>query len=598
MSLLLWSRLLRTNTLVLLVAPALVLASSAQAVDIWTVGVDNTRQGWNRSETVLKAANVPRLKKIRDFPVDEKIDVSPLVVGDKLYAFTMTNTAYVFDVNTGAELVKRPLAAPFDPADIANPPEKGMDLHNMYRNWGITATPVIDVATNTLYVTTFGKPNAASQNTERNNMLWILDASTLANKKPPVLIAGDADNGVGGIANGFTTPYQKMRAGLGLLTEAGGNKAVVVSFSINGENPNGPGHGFVVTYDVRGLDRDPGFTPTPAIWNVTPGGGAGGVWMSGSGPAIDADDIYLATGNGMDPGTKPNNFAESFVKLRYTAGVSGANHGKPTLAVIDYWGAFSDFDRRDKAAPQDRGAAQDQDLGSAGVVLIPARGNLIGGGKDGILYNLNKDNLGKSTWDPHFNLPFVATYLPNAPNGPAGLPTNTAADPNWPIVKLDRNLPAQTPTGKSYHIHGTPVYMERASSGILFVWGENERLKAYNYDFATKRIASFSAQGMQVASGNDPGMPGGRLVVSSNGPSPGTGVVWGTYPVLGDANSKVVPGALVAYDATPAANGKLTQLFHSKPDELGLFAKYSTPVVANGKVYVGTFSNKVVQYGL
>ena len=41
--------------------------------------------------------------------------------------------------------------------------------------------------------------------------------------------------------------------------------------------------------------------------------------------------------------------------------------------------------------------------------------------------------------------------------------------------------------------------MERANSGLVFVWGENERLKAYNYDFATKRIASFSAQGTQVA---------------------------------------------------------------------------------------------------
>ena len=159
-----------------------------------------------------------------------------------------------------------------------------------------------------IYVTTFGKPNAASQNTERNNMLWILDANTLADKKPPVLIAGNADNGGGGIANGFTTPYQKMRAGLGLLTDAGGNKAVVVSFSINGENPHGPGHGFVVAYDVRGLNRDAGFAPTPAIWNVTPGGGAGGVWMSGSGPAIDGDDIYLATGNGMDPGTNARQF--------------------------------------------------------------------------------------------------------------------------------------------------------------------------------------------------------------------------------------------------------------------------------------------------
>ena len=277
---------------------ALASASLAQAVDVWTVGVNNTRQGWNKFETVLTPANVPNLRKIREFAVDEKIDVSPLVVGDKLYVFTMSNTAYVFDVNTGAQLATpRQLAAPFDPR-----PDPGqMDRWKLYHNWGITATPVIDVATNTLYVTTFGKPNVNSQNTERNNMLWILDASTLADRQPPVLIAGNADNGGGGIANGFTTPYQKMRAGLGLLTDAGGNRAVVVSFSINGENPRGPGHGFVVAYDVRGLNREGGFTPTPAIWNVTPGGGAGGVWMSGSGPAIDGSRHLLRHGQRNGP---------------------------------------------------------------------------------------------------------------------------------------------------------------------------------------------------------------------------------------------------------------------------------------------------------
>jgi hypothetical protein len=585
----------RTTALVAIAVPALVLASLAQAVDVWTVGVDNTRQGWNRSETVLTAANVPKLRKIREFVVDEKIDVSPLVVGDRLYVFSMSNTAFVFDVNTGAQVVTpRQLAPPFDPADVANPPGLGMDLHNIYRNWGITATPVIDVATNTIYVATFGRPNATSPNTERNNMLWILDAGTLADKQPPVLIAGTADNGGAAIANGFTVPYQKLRAGLGLLTSAEGNKAVVISFSINGENPRGPGHGFVVAYDVRGLHRAAGFTPTPAVWNVTPGGGAGGVWMSGSGPAIDGDHIYLATGNGMDPGTMPDNFGECFVKLRYTAGVAGVDNGKPKLAVADYWGAFSDFGRAD----------EDQDLGAAGVVLIPERGNLIGGGKDGILYNLNKDNLGKNTWNPQFNLPFVATYLPNAPNGPAGLPTTTPVNPNWPIVNRDRNIPAQTPTGKSHHIHGTPVYMEQATGGIVYLWGENERLKAYNFDFATKRITGFRGEGTQFASGTMPapgGMPGGRLVVSSNGTTPGTGVVWGVYPTQGNANAAVVPGALVAYHATMVVKGTMRQLFHSETDAantLGNFAKYATPVVANGKVYVATFSKKVVQYGL
>ena len=582
----------RARVQVMIAGPFLFSALSVQAVDVPTVGVNNTRQGWNKFETVLTPANVPRLRKIHEFIVDEKIDVSPLVVGNKLYIFTMKNTAFVFDVNTGAQLAVRQLAAPFNPADIANPPGKGMDLHNIYNNWGVTATPVIDVATNTIYATTFGKPNAGSSNLERNNMLWILDANTLADKKPPVLIAGNADNGGGAIANGFTIPYQKMRAGLGLLTDAGGNKAIVVSFSINGENPNGPGHGFVVAYDVRGLDRAAGFTPTPAIWNVTPGGGAGGVWMSGSGPAIDGNDIYLATGNGMDSGTKPGNFAESFVKLRYTAGVANINNGKPKLDVNDFWGAFSDFARADT----------DQDLGAAGVFLIPERGNLVGGGKDGILYNLNKDNLGKNKWDPQFNLPFVATYLPNAPNGDAGLPTTTPPDLNWPIVKLDRNIPAQTPDGKSHHIHGTPVYMELATQGIVYVWGENERPKAYNFDFATKRITSFRGEGTQLASGNEGGMPGGRLVVSSNGTVANTGVIWGVYPTQGDANSKVVHGALVAYDAATLINGtQMKQLFHSDTNganNMGDFAKYSTPVVANGKVYVGTFSNKVVQYGL
>ena len=589
-------RLLRASALMVLVA-----AASLAAVDIWTVGVDNTRQGWNKFETVLTVANVPKLRKIREFPVDDKIDVTPLVVGDKLYVFTMTNTAFVFDVNSGAQIVTpRQLAPPFDPLND----DGEMDRHDLYRNWGITATPVIDVATSTLYVTTFGRPNAASPNTERNNMLWILDANTLADKQPPVLIAGDAENGGGGISNGVTRPYQKMRAGLGLLSDNGGNKAIIICFSINGENPRGPGHGFVAAYDVRGLNREAGFTPTPAVWNVTPNGGAGGIWMSGSGPAIDGNDIYFTTGNGMDPGTMPGNFAESFVKIRYTAGVAGVNGGKPALAVADFWGAFSDFVRQQQF-PQDTEDAGDADLGSAGVILVPARGNLIGGGKDGILYNLNKDNLGKDSWDPHFNLPFVATYLPNGPNGQAGLPTTTAADPNWPIVQLNRNLHAQTPTGKTYHIHGTPVYMEQATNAIVYVWGENERLKAYNINFATKRITGFRAEGFEFASGQNElapgGMPGGRLVISSNGTTPGTAVVWGVYPVNGNANTKVVHGALVAYDATTVVKGKLKRLFWSDAipaNTMGNFAKYSTPIVANGKVYVGTFSNKVVQYGL
>ena len=119
----------RTSAL-LLVAPLLISASLAQAVDVWTVGINNARQGWNSSETVLTAANVPRLKKLREFVVDEKIDVTPLVVSERLVVCSMTNTVFVFDVNSGAQLVKRQLAAPFDPR-----PDPGqMDRWKLYHS--------------------------------------------------------------------------------------------------------------------------------------------------------------------------------------------------------------------------------------------------------------------------------------------------------------------------------------------------------------------------------------------------------------------------------------------------------------------------------
>jgi hypothetical protein len=562
----------------------------AVAVDITTAGVNNTRQGWNKNETALVPANVPHLKKIREFAVDEKVDVTPLVVGSKLYVFTMAGTAYIFDVNSGAQVAQRQLAIPFDP--FAQPGQ--MDMWHVYHSWAISSTPVIDPATQTLYVATFGRPSNASPNTDRNNMLWVLDANTLADKAAPVLIAGDADNGGGGIANGSTTPYQKMRAGLGLLAGRSWEQSGHRVFLDERRKSTGPRARFRggVRRTRAGACRRV-FSRHPPSGIRPPAAGAGGIWMSGSAPAIDDDDIFLATGNGMDPGTTAGNFGESFVKLRYAAGAAGVNGGKPSLTVADYWGAFSDFNRQ----------SGDQDLGSAGVFIIPQRGNLIGGGKDGILYNLNKDDLGKNSWTPQFNLPFVATYLPNAPNGGTGLPTSTAADPNWPIVNRDRNLPMNTPAGKSVHIHGTPVYLEGATGGIIYIWGENERLKAYNYDFATKRVASFRAQGREFASGTGPkgGMPGGRLVVSSNETTPHSAVVWGVYPVQGDANTAVVHGALVAYDAMKATNGALTELFHSDTNpanSLGMFAKFATPVVANGKVFVATFSNTVVEYGL
>jgi hypothetical protein len=551
-------------------------------VDVTTRAFDNDRSGWNKAETTFTSKNLGSLHLTRSFAVDEKVEAQPLILGNVLFVFTMNNTVYRFDVNTGAQLSSRTLAPAIDPC--AQPGQ--MDMWCVYHKWGIAGTPVIDKETNTLYVVTFQRAPGSASNGNREHRLWTLDATTLNDQQPNVLVQGDADNGNKHFNTGTQKPYQKLRAGLGLLKGAGGNKALIIMFSMNGENPAGPGNGFVFAYDTRGLQHANGFTPTPAIWCVTPNGGAGGIWMAGSAPAIFGNDIYFTTGNGA---IDNENYSESFVKLSYTAGAAGVTGGKPKLVVKDYWTAFNDNLRQ----------FNDEDLGSAGVMLIPGFQNLLGGGKDGVLYNLNRTNLGHNSWAPHFNLPFVATYLPNGPNGAAGLPTSTVADPQWPIVNLDRNLHGGTPDGKMHHIHGTPVYLRMANHGNVYIWGENERVKVYNHNFGNQRIDAFRNQGTVFASAGKPapgGMPGGMLALSSNGTTPGSAVLWATIPKNGDANQAVVPGSFVVFDATTIVNtNELKTLFVF---DYNFFSKFCPPVVANGKAYVATFGNSVLQFGL
>ena len=102
-------------------------------------------------------------------------------------------------------------------------------------------------------------------------------------------------------------------------------------------------------------------------------------------------------------------------------------------------------------------------------------------------------------------------------------------------------------------------------------------------------------------------MPGGFLVVTSNGNTPNTGIVWATAPVSGDANKHVVEGVLRAYDATnldatPNADGtpKLRLLWQSKqiPGNTFNFSKFCPPVVADGRILVPTYDGRVDIYTL
>lgn len=89
------------------------------------------------------------------------------------------------------------------------------------------------------------------------------------------------------------------------------------------------------------------------------------------------------------------------------------------------------------------------------------------------------------------------------------------------------------------------------------------------------------------------GAPRVGMAISANGGQIGTGILWETTA----SNTNPAFGELHAFDASTLAelwNSDMTQ----GPDVLGAFAKFATPTVVNGKVYVPTLSDQVAVYGL
>jgi hypothetical protein len=88
------------------------------------------------------------------------------------------------------------------------------------------------------------------------------------------------------------------------------------------------------------------------------------------------------------------------------------------------------------------------------------------------------------------------------------------------------------------------------------------------------------------------------LSISSNGSTAGTGIVWAAAPLSGNANVSTVPGQLLAFDASDLTHELWDSQQNSARDGVGNFAKFNPPTVANGKVYLPTFSQQLVVYGL
>jgi outer membrane protein assembly factor BamB len=556
------------------------------AVNVLQRSYDEFRTGANTAETILTPANVKsdanQFHRRFVMTVDGKIEGSPLYASgihiaggthNVVYVATMHNTVYAFDADTGMQLSARWLGNPVT----------GQDLHflkpnTIHAEWGIASTPIIDLATGTLYVVRWGYETGVSGPTFR---LFGLDMSNLSNDKfGSVLIDGYNFGGTG-----FNRYGQMQRAGLALVTKPSGPKAVVIAFG-GGEGQGSPS-GWVVAFDASKLAG--GGAPAN-VWCSDPnngagGGGGGGVWMANAAPAVDNNgDIYVVTGNGpYNPQFGLDQLGESVVRLTWNPGNPGS------LVTSDWFTPFLDVDRDS--------SHKDQDLASGGVIALPDETGLIVGGKDGVYYHVSRSTMGHRDFGKLIDGPFVASFDYQPWNGNTSLFDNlnqiTSTDP-FTIGHVDR--------GRTPHIHGTGIYFDN----LLFVHGENSSVHVFSKSNGHFH-ANPTARGTATASwgtSSPGGMPGGILSLSANGTS--NAILWaneafGNVPSDPDANNAPTPNILRAYNVSTVGTGTLQSIWDSETepnDRVGASTKFAPPLVANGKVYQATYDNQVVVYGL
>jgi hypothetical protein len=142
-------------------------------------------------------------------------------------------------------------------------------------------------------------------------------------------------------------------------------------------------------------------------------------------------------------------------------------------------------------------------------------------------------------------------------------------------------------------LFGSPVWWSGPNGSFMYVWpASGGRLRQYQFTGLFNTVPY--AQGATVGGS---GTPGGILSVSAKGANAATGIIWATVNRTSSANQAVVPGTLHAYNAQNVSS----ELWNSDMlprDSLGNLAKFVPPTVANGKVYVATFSGRLNVYGL
>ncbi len=372
------------------------------SVNVLTWHNDAGRTGLNSSEQILTPANVnsSSFGKLFSYAVAGQMYAQPLYVSNLaipgngthnvIFAATQNNDVYAFDANSntgvGAGLLWHVNLGPAASVPNSFFGNRYGPYHDIGPQVGITGTPVIDLSTNTLYVDAFTN-DVPGQNVYSHH-IHALDITTGQDKVAPILVAaGMHGNGVGGDGTTvtFSAEQELQRPALTLL-----NGTLYVTYG--GFADTDPYHGWVLGFDAGTLQLTSIFNDTPNLLGTSADStsGEGGIWQSGAGLASDGTNLFLMVGNG-DFNAALGDYGDSTLKLTPdSTTTANPNLNGYGLGVTDYFTPFN----------QQQLSNADEDLGSGGGMLLPTQpgahpNEFIGAGKQGQIYVVNLDNMGK-----------------------------------------------------------------------------------------------------------------------------------------------------------------------------------------------------------
>jgi hypothetical protein len=526
-------------------APASFALSVAFPSDVLTYFNNATRTGVQSSETILTPANVNSASfgKRFTFSVDGYLYAQPLYAGglgmpdgavhDVVIASSVHGTVYAFDAdgnNPAQGYLWKTSVVPTGETQVTT---TDYGCPNPDPETTLLSSPVIDRSTGTLYAVSKTKNTVSGAFIQRLHAISLLDGSEKFGGPVNITASIPSTSGDGQVGNVLTFDALKENQRSALLLA---NGTVWIAWASHCDI--GPYHGWVMGYNASTLAQS-------AVYNNTPNGSDGGIWMAAGGPAADAQgSIYVIGGNGtFNPPT--NDLGDAGIKLTPpTAGLT------PTVA--DYF------------VPSNQLALSnaDLDVGVSQPVLFsdPASGvapNLmVETDKTGRIYLLNTADMG--TYD-------TGTNGPDSLNGDL----------------------------QDFTIGGNIFNNFAYFNGNLYVGGSGLPLRTYTFTPGSSTTAgSFSTTPGTQTTFNMPGggsSGGAGPNISANGSM--NGIAWATT----HSGSNVI---LYAFDASNLA----TELYGSDQAtgsrDLGpVPVKFTSAVVANGHVFVGG-QGALVVYGL